>query len=63
MIFTSNFKIAGRLPQAVAISRGFPGVARPPMQGAGPPRDLIKIMEPERFIPLTGPRSWTSWTP
>ena len=27
-------------------------MARPPMQGAGPAWDLIKIMEPERFIPL-----------
>ena len=53
MILTSNFKIAGHLPQAVAISLGVPRGWR----GArcivlAPPRPLIKIMDPETFIPL-----------
>lgn len=53
MIFTSNFKIAGHLPQAVAISLGVPRG----WQGArctvlAPPRPLIKIMDPETFMPL-----------
>lgn len=53
MIFTSNFKIAGHLPQAVAISRGIPrGWQGRRYKALAPPRDLIKIMEPERFIPL-----------
>ena len=53
MIFTSNFKIAGHLPQAVAISRGIPnGWQGRRYQALAPPRELIKIMEPERFIPL-----------
>jgi len=53
MIFTSNFKIAGFLPQAVAISRGIPrGWQGRRCKALAPPRDLIKIMEPERFIPL-----------
>ncbi|MEW6657187.1 MAG: hypothetical protein AB1424_00875 [Thermodesulfobacteriota bacterium] len=53
MIFTSSFKIAGHLPQAVAISLGVPRGWR----GArylvlAPPRALIKIMDPKTFIPL-----------
>jgi len=53
MIFTSNFKIAGNLPQAVAISLGVPrGWRGCRYKALAPPRDLIKIMEPERFIPL-----------
>ncbi len=53
MIFTSNFKIAGHLPQAVAISLGVPRG----WQGArctvlAPPRPLIKILDPATFIPL-----------
>ena len=53
MIFTSNFEIAGRLAQAVAISRGIPrGWQGRRCKALAPPRDLIKIMEPERFIPL-----------
>jgi len=53
VIFTSNFKIAGNLPQAVAISRGIPrGWQGRRCKALAPPRDLIKIMEPERFIPL-----------
>lgn len=53
MIFTSNFKIAGRLPQAVAISLGIPrGWRGRRYKALAPPRDLIKIMEPEKFIRL-----------
>ena len=53
MILTSNFKIAGHLPQAVAISLGVPRGWR----GArcivlAPPRPIIKIMDPETFMPL-----------
>ncbi len=37
MILTSNFKIAGHLPQAVAISLGSaPGLAGGPMPRVGP---------------------------
>ncbi len=53
MIFTSNFKIAGHLPQAVAISMGVPRGwrgARCPV--LAPPRPLIKIMDEATFIPL-----------
>jgi len=53
VIFTSSYKIAGHLPQAVAISRGIPrGWQGRRCQELAPPRDLIKIMEPEKFIPL-----------
>jgi len=53
MIFTSNYKIAGHLPQAVAISLGVPrGWQGRRCKALAPPRDLIKIMEPEKFIPL-----------
>jgi len=53
VIFISSFKIAGHLPQAVAISRGIPrGWQGRRCKALAPPRDLIKIMEPERFIPL-----------
>ena len=53
MIFTSNFKISGRLPQAVAISLGVPrGWRGRRYKALAPPRDLIKIMEPEKFIRL-----------
>jgi hypothetical protein len=53
MIFTSNFKIAGHLPQAVAISRGLPQgwrgrVYRP----LAPSWALVKISEPQQFIRL-----------
>jgi len=53
MIFTSNFKIAGHLHQAVAISLGVPRGwrgARCPV--LAPPRPLIKIMDAATFIPL-----------
>ena len=36
MILTSNFKIAGHLPQAVAISLGVPGLAGHPLHRSGP---------------------------
>ena len=53
MIFTSNFKIAGHLPQAVAISRGLPRgwrgrVYRP----LAPSWALVKIPDPQQFIKL-----------
>jgi len=53
MIFTSNFKIAGHLPQAVAISRGLPrgwrGRAYPPL---APTWGLVKITDQVEFIRL-----------
>jgi hypothetical protein len=53
MIFTSNFKIAGLFPRAVAISlgvpRGWQGARCPVL---APPRPLIKVMDPATFIPL-----------
>ena len=53
MIFTSNFKIAGHLPQAVAISRGLPRgwrgrVYRP----LAPSWALVKIYDSQQFIRL-----------
>jgi hypothetical protein len=53
MIFTSNFKIAGHLSQAVAISRGVPrGWRGTRCTVLAPPRPLIKIMDEATFIPL-----------
>ena len=53
MILTSNFKIAGHLPQAVAISLGVPrGWRGARCTVLAPPRPLIKIMDPETFMPL-----------
>jgi hypothetical protein len=53
MILTSNFKIAGHLPQAVAISLGVPrGWRGARCTVLAPPRPLIKIMDPETFISL-----------
>ena len=53
MIFTSNFKTAGHLPQAHAISLGVPrGWNGARCLVLAPPRPLIKIMDPETFIPL-----------
>ena len=53
MIFTSNFKIAGHLPQAVAISLGIPrGWHGARCTVLAPPRPLIKIMDEATFIPL-----------
>ena len=53
MIFTSNFKIAGHLSQAVAISLGVPrGWHGARCTVLAPPRPLIKIMDEATFIPL-----------
>jgi len=53
MIFTSNFRIAGHLPQAVAISRGVPrGWRGTRCTVLAPPRPLIKIIDEATFIPL-----------
>ena len=53
MILTSNFKIAGNLPQAVAISLGVPrGWTGARCTVLAPPRPLIKIMDPETFTRL-----------
>ena len=53
MIFTSNFKNAGHLPQAVAISRGLPrgwrGRAYRPL---APTWGLVKITDQVEFIRL-----------
>jgi hypothetical protein len=53
MIFTSIFKIAGHLLQSVAISRGVPrGWLGRRYLHLAPPRNLIRMTEPERFIKL-----------
>jgi hypothetical protein len=53
MIFTSNFKVSGHLPQAVAISLGVPrGWTGARYTALAPPRPLIKIVDPKTFIPL-----------
>jgi len=53
MIFTSNFKIAGHLPQAVAISLGVPrGWRGRRCTVLAPSRRLIKIMDPTTFTRL-----------
>ena len=53
MIFTSNFKIAGYLPQAVAISLGVPlGWRGRRCTVLAPSRRLIKIMDPQTFTKL-----------
>ncbi|MFZ5451507.1 MAG: hypothetical protein ACOZF2_06510 [Thermodesulfobacteriota bacterium] len=53
MIFTSNFKIAGHLSQAVAISLGVPRDWRGTRCTVlAPPRPLIKIIDEATFIPL-----------
>jgi len=53
MILTSSFKIAGHLPQAVAISLGVPrGWHGARCIVLAPPRPLIKIMDEATFIPL-----------
>ena len=53
MIFTSNFKISGHLPQAVAISLGVPRrwTGRRYTRLA-PNRRLVKIMDPPIFTRL-----------
>jgi hypothetical protein len=53
MIFTSNFKIAGNLPQAVAISRGLPkGWQGRTYKPLAPPWNLVKLADNEQFIKL-----------
>ena len=53
MIFTSNFKIAGHLPQAVAISLGVPrGWTGRRYTRLAPNRRLVKIMDPTIFTRL-----------
>jgi hypothetical protein len=53
MIFTSNFKIAGHLPQAVAISAGVPrGWTGRRYTKLAPNRRLVKIMDPTIFTRL-----------
>ena len=53
MIFTSNFKIAGHFPEVVAISRGIPrGWQGRRYLLLAPPRNLIRMADPERFIRL-----------
>jgi len=62
MILTSNFKIAGHLPQAVAISLGVPGLAGTRCTVLAPPRPLIKIMDPQPSPGFIKLRSWTGST-
>ena len=51
MILTSNFRIAGHLPQAVAISRGLPKGWRGRIyKPLAPPWSLVKETDPGRFI-------------
>ncbi len=53
MIFTSNFKIAGNLPQAVAISQGLPrGWQGRRYKPLAPPWNLVKTADPEQFVKL-----------
>jgi hypothetical protein len=53
MIFTSNFKTAGHLPQAVAISAGVPrGWAGRRYTVLAPSRRLVKIMDERVFTRL-----------
>jgi len=53
MIFTSNFKTAEHLPQAVAISRGTPrGWQGRSYKPLAPSWDLVKIQDPQEFIRL-----------
>lgn len=53
MIFTSNFKIAGHILQAVAISRGLPRGWRGRIYKAlAPSWALVKISDPKQFINL-----------
>lgn len=53
MIFTSNFKIAGYLPQTVAISLGVPrGWRGQRCTVLAPPKRLIKLVDPTTFTRL-----------
>ena len=51
MILTSNFKIAGHLPQAVAISQGLPrGWQGRRYKPLAPPWKLVKLTDSQEFI-------------
>jgi len=51
MILTSNFQIAGHLPQAVAISQGIPrGWTGRVYRPLAPPWSMIKISDPVKYI-------------
>jgi hypothetical protein len=53
MIFTSNFKIAGHLPQAIAISQGIPrGWQGKRYKPLAPPWNLVKLTDNSQFIRL-----------
>lgn len=53
MIFTSNFKIAGHLPQALAISQGIPrGWQGRRYKPLAPPWSLVKLTDSAQFIRL-----------
>jgi len=53
MIFTSNFKVAGHLPQAVAISQGIPrGWQGKRYKPLAPPWNLVKMTDNAQFIRL-----------
>lgn len=53
MIFTSNFKIAGHLPQAVAISRGVPrGWQGRVYKPLAPSWRLVRINDQTQFVRL-----------
>jgi hypothetical protein len=53
VILTSNFRTAGHLPQAVAISRGTPkGWRGRVYKPLAPSWALVKIADPETFIKL-----------
>ncbi|MFZ5452677.1 MAG: hypothetical protein ACOZF2_12550 [Thermodesulfobacteriota bacterium] len=53
MIFTSNFKITGHLPQAVAISQGIPrGWQGKRYKPLAPPWNLVKVNDNFQFIKL-----------
>jgi len=53
MIFTSNFKIAGHLSQAIAISQGIPrGWQGRTYKPLAPAWTLVKLTDNEQFIKL-----------
>ena len=53
MILTSNFRLSGHLPQAVAISLGVPrGWSGRRCTVLAPSRRLIKIIDPQTFTKL-----------
>ena len=64
MILTSNFKTAGHLPQAVAISLGVPrGWRGARCTVLAPPGLSSKSWTRKPSPGFTRLRSWTSWTP